>query len=260
MKPKGFSLLEMIGVMAVMAIMAGALAPSVFQLIEEGYQDAEEQSLKTIAQALERSISNRKVIPTQNVNDWSNVVADYASLPPQRVSANDKHFSRRMYADPMFFNTSNQNFAGYSQTQGLVVAPHSPRLMLVSSLIGNVSTNLTTHAQFSDVWEQTADAQIVESKTLKIERINLNSLFVRVVLTNASTQQTGFALEGATEGAIAANSSGVDGARSIYVLAGTHVVLNAAPYPGGTGLRQFIVRDQKSLRYELQGSAWTWVE
>ena len=31
----GFSLLEMIGVMAVMAILAGALAPSIFQMIEE---------------------------------------------------------------------------------------------------------------------------------------------------------------------------------------------------------------------------------
>ena len=48
----GFSLLELIGVMAVMAILAGALAPSVFQLIEEGYQTAERQSLKTIADAL----------------------------------------------------------------------------------------------------------------------------------------------------------------------------------------------------------------
>ena len=99
----GFSLLEMIGVMAVMAILAGALAPSIFQMIEEGYQGAEAQSIETVAQALQDYVQYTKTIPRDRVEDWTAAVADYAGLSPNRVRYNDKRFERRLYIDPDFF-------------------------------------------------------------------------------------------------------------------------------------------------------------
>ena len=72
MKPRalGFSLLEMIGVLSVMAILAGALAPSIFRMLEEAYQDAEEQSLASIADSLQDYIKRNQEIPTLANTDW----------------------------------------------------------------------------------------------------------------------------------------------------------------------------------------------
>lgn len=255
---KGFSLLEMIGVMAVMAIMAGALAPSVFQLIEEGYETAEQQSLQAISESLQKAIVKTQRIPTLAIADWSDMVAQYASLPPQRVVTNDKKFTRRLYADPMFFNASNQSFPGYTQTSGLASEPFSPRLMLVSSLTGSVNANLNSHDRFTDVWEQNVGALLLEDDKLMIERVNLAPLFVRVLLNNANTAQAGFELESGTENAVAAASGGVDGGRTVYVLRGTQIGLNASPYPGGATLRALIADRDFSLRYQLTGASWAW--
>jgi prepilin-type N-terminal cleavage/methylation domain-containing protein len=257
---KGFSLLEMIGVMAVMAIFAGALAPSVFQVIEEGYQGAEQQSLRSIGESLERYVRSSKSIPSLAAADWASAVADYASLAPQRVLTNEKQFARRLYADPQFFTTTNQAFTGYIQTQGLANAPNSPRLMVVSSLAGNITANLNTHERFTDVWEQTADALIVETKEVMIERVNLAPLFVRMVLNNANSAQTGYVLESGTEAAVAAASGGIDGSRTVYVIAGTRLGLNQSPFPGGATQRQLIVSADDSLRYQLNGSVWAWTD
>ncbi|XOV81644.1 MAG: type II secretion system protein [bacterium] len=255
---KGFSLLEMIGVMAVMAILAGALAPSVFQLIEEGYQTAEQQSLRAISDALQKSIVRNRQIPSTTLADWSAAVAQYASMPPVRITTNDKNHTRRLYADPMFFNATNQNFTGYTQTTGLASEPYSPRLMVVSSLTADISANLNTHDRFTDVWEQTADTLLVEDDDLMIQRINLAPLFVRVLLNNANAAQAGFVLENGVENAISAAAGGADGVRMVYVLRGTQIGLNSAPFPGGATQRRLIAHEDVSLRYQMAGASWAW--
>ncbi|MEM9622478.1 MAG: type II secretion system protein [Pseudomonadota bacterium] len=255
---QGFSLLELIGVMAVMAILAGALAPSVFQMLERGYQDAEKKSLAAIADSLSGYIRANKAIPDENINNWSTAVADFAALPPQRVTLNDKNFQRRLYVDPNFFTTANQVFPGYVQDLGLGSPPNSPRLMLISSLEGSVSPVLNTTARFGDVWQQSGSPVIVESDTVLIERINLAGWFNRVVLTNSAGSQAGFLVEAGTEGAVAAASGGVDGVRTVYVLTDSRLGLNVAPYPGGVTQRQLIVSRDVSLRYQTDGSSWFW--
>ena len=258
-KPAGFSLLEMIGVMAVMAILAGALAPSVFQMLEEGYQGAEAQSMETVAGALRDYVRYTKTIPAANADRWSEAVAEYAGLSPTRVRLNEKNYARRLYIDPDFFGgggTGGDPF--YTQDQGLAVLPVSPRAMFVSDLDSNVSANLNTAVRFDDVWNQTADALIVESKTVFVERINLAPLFKRVILSNANSGQTGYVLEAASEAAVAAASGGSDGVRTIFVMAGSRLSLRAAPFPGSTTQRQLIVSRDMSLRYETDGATWFW--
>ncbi len=255
-RPTGFSLLEMIGVMAVMAILAGALAPSVFRMLEESYQSAEATSLETLSEALEDYIKTQKSIPSSA--DWVAAVADYAALPPNRVELNEKNFARRIYFDPMFFTNSNSSFSGFSQTSGLSARPYSPRIIIASSLDGAVTANLNTHDRFSAVWDQVGTPLITESKTVFVERINLVSLFKRVLLSNEATSQTSFELEGGSESAVAAASGGVDGQREIYVISDTRLELNAAPYPGGTTLRQLLVRNDTSVRYQSDGVTWSW--
>ena len=257
----GFTLLEMIGVLAIIAVLAGALAPSVFQLIDEGFEAAEEQSLRTIGESLRGHIRQTHNIPTHFGSGWVNAVANYASLSTQSVANNNRNFARRYFVDPRFFTTlsSTYFFSGYTQTTGLAAPPVSPRVMVISNLDGNLGDSLNTPERFDDVWEQSAGAVYIESNRLLVERINLASEFVRVVLNNANTAQAGYQLEGGVEGAVAASSGSVDGSRIIYVLAGSRLTLNASPFPGASSLRQLIVSRQTSVRYQLEGSVWFWV-
>ena len=254
----GFSLLEMIGVMAVMAILAGAIAPAVFQMMEDAHETAERQNLDNLADALRQVVRNDRRIPSLTTSDWTTAIADYASLAPANVLQNEKNQNRRLYADPMFFTNTNQAFAGYTQTSGLNTRPYSPRMMLVSNLNGSVSANLNSHTRFTDVWEQTADALIVESDSVIVERINLASEFYEIVLSNSNTGQAGYVLDSGSEAAIAAALSGVDGSRTIFVLAGSRLALRAAPYPGGTTQRQILLTDSQNFRYQLDGGVWVW--
>lgn len=254
----GFSLLELIGVMAVMAILAGALAPAVFQMVQEARQTAETKSLAAISQSLAAAVQRDKTIPTANAADWSQSVSNYAAIAEQSVLTNENQFQRRLYFDPRFFQTSDQNFPGYTQTTGLASAPNSPRAMLVSSLDGEINENLNTQSRFNAVWDQTAGARITESKTVFVERLNLASLFKRVLLANASTNQVGYQLEGGAEAAIPAASGGIDGVRTLYVIRGTRLSLNVPPYPSSTPQRQLLVNEDVSVRYTTDGSTWYW--
>ena len=247
-----------IPVMAVMAILAGAIAPAVFQMMEDAYETAEAENLKHLGDALRQVVRNDKRIPSLTSSDWSVALADYASIAPANVLLNERNQNRRLYADPMFFTNSNQTFAGYSQTTGLSSRPYSPRLMLISNLDGSVSANLNSHTLFSDVWEQTSDAVLVESDSLLIERINLAPEFYEVVLSNANSAQAGYVLDAGAEGAIAAAVGGADGSRAVFVLSGTRLALRAAPYPGGTTQRQILLADNQNFRYQLDGGIWVW--
>lgn len=257
-RQRGFTLLELIGVMAVMAILAGALAPQVVRLINEGYRTAEAKSLGSIRDALTAYIETTQQVPAPATAAWTNAVAQFAAFPPDRVRLNERNFTRRLYADPNFFSAANVAFPGYQQTTGLAAPPFSPRLMVVSNLNGNVTANLNTGAAFEAVWAQNGSATLLESPDLFIERIHLASLFNRVLLTNAAGTQAGYQLESGPEGAIAAAAGGIDGTRTLYALTGTRLRLNAAPFPGGATLRQLIVERQLSLRYDDSSGTFGW--
>ncbi len=258
--PRGFTLLELIGVLAVMAILAGALAPNLITLLDEGYETAERDSLRTIADSLERSIRSTKTIPSALASEWSTSIAQFSSFSATRVLENDKGCARRLYIDPRFLTTTDQAFGSFAQDQGLGTPPVSPRMMLVSRLDGTLSTALSTHAQFEAVWEQTSAAALVESKKLLIQRIHLAPLFHRVILSNSNSQLVSYQLENQSEAAIAAANSVSDGTRTFYALTDTRLTLRAAPYPGGAVLLQRIIDSDTSLRYQFNGTNWVWVD
>ncbi|MEM7077055.1 MAG: prepilin-type N-terminal cleavage/methylation domain-containing protein [Pseudomonadota bacterium] len=180
----GFTLIEVIGVLAVLALIAAALAPNVVQMVDEGFYYGEQKSLDTLANGLEQHIGATKSIPT--TSNWHTAIADYAALPVGKITHNDKRYARRIYFDPRFFSTSDQNFSGYTQTDGLATAPNSPRIMIVSSMRGDVNTNLTSFGAFDAVWQQTSGAALTEGRDLLIQRINLASMFVKVSVEDGS--------------------------------------------------------------------------
>ena len=254
----GFTLIEVIGVLSIIAIMASVIAPSVFDDIKRARQDAETQNLELLAEHLVKFIHDAKRIPRRNVNDWTTAIATMGSLPRAKVEFNERDFRRAYYVDPRFFTTTDTPFPGYTQQTGLATPPISPRIMLVSVLTGNAPSAPTTSAAFNAIWDQSAGATVVEGADIKIERLNLRSLFQRIVLTNENTNQPGFQLEAGARSSIPAASGSGDGVVTRYVIRNTKVNLYTDPYPSGNLDEVFLVEEDKDYAFQLVGSNWVW--
>ncbi|MEM1263548.1 MAG: prepilin-type N-terminal cleavage/methylation domain-containing protein [Pseudomonadota bacterium] len=255
----GFTLLELIGVMAVLAILSAALAPAVFQAIDDAYAAAEDSNLERIGDDLIRYIRTTGVVPTRQTATMSTVLAAQSSLPEQKIATNERGFQRLFYFDPLFLSTPDSVWSGYAQTTGLGAAPLSPRLMIISDLGGNVATQPATSAAFNAIWNQSAGAAIVETDRVKIHRLNLSHLFHRILLTNENTSQAGYRLNLAAAQPVAAASGATDGVVSRYVIDGTEVTLFADPYPSGALATSRLVTANQSYLYTTNGTAWFWV-
>lgn len=257
-RQKGFTLMELIGVMAVLAILSAAMAPSVFELIDDAYAKQEQANLNALAEDLTTLLRTEQVLPSSNRAAWSSALAAISDLPVAKVLSNPRGHRRTLYFDPQFFTSSDSNFSGYSQTDGLSTQPPSPRAMFISDLNRNAPQPAMTSAVFNDIWDQAPGALVVESNDVKIARLNMSGEFHRVVLVNAATSQTGFSLENGTRSAIAANNGTTDGIVTRYVISGSQLELYGTPYPTGSLTTASVVSRAEGFRYVTNGTLWFW--
>lgn len=249
----GFTLIELIGVMAIAAILASALAPRVFDDIKRARQDQEAKTLAILRGNLESYILETKIIPAPATNVWSAAVAQMSALPLSSVSTNARGFRRGYYVDPRFFTSTDTGFTGYTQQAGLANPPVSPRIMLVSSQTANAPAAPTTNAAFSAIWDQTASATLREGPDIRIERLNLRGAFFRVILGNEHTIQAGYQLEGQVITPVASNAL-----LTRYVLGRTRVSLFQDPFPTGALDEVFVVDASHDYVYRSISSLWSW--
>lgn len=257
-RQQGFTLMELIGAMAIVAVLAAVLAPSITDGIDRAYGAAEEDNLRTLVGALEQEVLVNKRIPRQNTAEWTAAVAAYADLPLAQVTFNARGYQRALYVDPQFFSATETTFPGYLQTTGLDSRPFSPRLMLVSDLTRNAPNAPSTAAAFAAIWDQTAGATVLEGSKVKVERLNLAGHFHRVLLSNANAGQPAYALENGTTAPIPAAAAGVDGTLTRYVLRATRLAVFFAPYPSGGINTSTLVNGDLSLHYATDGTSWFW--
>jgi len=250
---RGFSLLEMIAVLAVMSIMAGTIAPNVIDGIDRAISSAEEANLDALASDLVKYIERSKTIPTDQPSSWSTAIAAYSDVPQAQILENSKHYKRVLYVDPNFFTSSNKRFRGYSQTTGLTTEPVSPRMMLVSMLKGKVPRAPKTAAKFDAIWNQTNKTTVVESNDVLIKRINLSSKFHRFILTNQYTSQVGYRIENGAQLAVPASKNGADGVLTRYIISDSRIQLYGETYPAGKLLTTMLVN--ASATYQFTSNA-----
>ena len=256
----GFSLMELIAVMAIIAILAGTLAPNVFDAIRRARADAEIENLASIVKSIELSVLQNKTIPTSTTSSWVSAVENSSDFSAQDIEFNSLNFRRRLIFDPRFFSTSDSVFPGLNQNQGLANLPNSPRALLVSDMTVNVANIPNTAAEFNAVWNQTAGADLIESSDLKIQRINFSSKFHRVIISNQHVNQPFYQLEIGTTTAIPAAVGGSDGSITRFVLQDTKISLYAEPFPAGGKQLVHIVKSDWSIRYQTDGATWSWKE
>ena len=217
-REQGFSLLEMIGVMAVIAIMATLVMPSIIQQMKAAAAEQESVALQRFAQGFKDHVLRSKQIPDET--DWAEVIATELGLQTDEVSVSGSHTARVYLIDPALRIGAANGTLPYTQTNsGSLVEPASSswRLMIVSSLDPGrpipVASGVCDADSFNNLWNA-ADGAVPagwpgswlnHGAELKIQRINLASLFKRLILTNCDSPSSGiFAMDDSIPGSIPA--------------------------------------------------------
>ncbi|MGR3178399.1 MAG: type II secretion system protein [Candidatus Anammoxibacter sp.] len=199
---RGFTLIEMIGVLAIMSIMAAIIAPNVIKQMQRARQDAEDEVLNRLAESFEDYVLENRIIPQSgfgDTGDWSINIAKQADLARNDIYKNDFGCDRRYWFDPStnldgltddsdaYNQNTTPNISG-SSTASTASPPKNPRAMIISDMTPGCTNGIdpatvphTPDSNFSSTWDQELPA-LTEGDTLKIKRINLSRLFETVTL------------------------------------------------------------------------------
>ncbi|MDQ6965050.1 MAG: type II secretion system protein, partial [Mariprofundales bacterium] len=101
----GFTLIEIIGVLAVMSILAATIAPSAIQMITSSKQTAEDSALIAINDSLRLFVQRNKKVP--NETTWSSDLATLLNTSPTKVATNGNSGERIYLYPDNFIATGN---------------------------------------------------------------------------------------------------------------------------------------------------------
>ncbi|MDQ8203040.1 type II secretion system protein [Pelagicoccus sp. SDUM812003] len=179
---QGFTLLEMIGVMAIIGILATALMPNAIRAIDRAAVKVEQDTMAELGQSLRGFLIENEALPS--LSTWPAALADFCDLGAGAVSVNPRHNARVLIYDP-------------------ASAP-APRAILLSCMRAGLSLpsagNINSAARFQALWD-TAHGEVPSTASwngwnawnnvdraadsLVIERINLRSVYLEQLKTCA---------------------------------------------------------------------------
>lgn len=248
---KAFSLIEVIGVLAIIAIAAAVLLPNMVKRVDIAAANAEAQTLKNMSEALKLYIKRNWYIPSHtNIAD---VIAVQMGWDKGSVITNDRRISRVFLIDPGL-RIANSSLPYKQTVSGSTNRPLNARIMIISSLFDTLpvsSGNSISSNDFNTIWN-TPDGQVPSiwsnwrgyryGDLLKIQRINLEPLFKRVTF-NKSANVASMSFGVATNYDI----SGVDKTNMTSSTFSTYYINNSIVYLYSTNglldLRQVIESD-----------------
>jgi type II secretory pathway pseudopilin PulG len=194
---RGWSLIEIVGVLTVIAILAAVLLPSLIRQLDKAAIDQEVSTLKSFADALQQGIQSSRYIP--GTNDWATSIAANLGVSSSAVLQNPRQQNRAFLIDPSgLFGTLP---LPYAQTNTGTVSPVNARLIIVSSLGTTlpVATGTPNATVFSNLWNWVDatpltfapfDTWAGSPSDLIVQRINLSPLFFHLILTTYGSTQT----------------------------------------------------------------------
>src|SRR2546423_5291014 len=94
----GWTAIEMIAVLSVIAILAAAVVPTIIRRVDRAAWTSETANLTSIADAFIQSVVRTKTIP--NYTDWPAAIAVQASMPVSAVTINPRRYPRAFLVDP----------------------------------------------------------------------------------------------------------------------------------------------------------------
>lgn len=99
-----FSLIELIGVLAIIAIMAGVIVPNALKSLDRAAVRAEAENLAALGEQLKLYVRDKGALPTtavpSAVPNWTTQLAAYADLNPSDLWINRRQNTRMFVSDP----------------------------------------------------------------------------------------------------------------------------------------------------------------
>ena len=139
---RGFTLVEMIGVLAILAILGSFIAPNVIKQMRVAGRNAEDQQLNTIAEGITLYIRQNRSFPP----NLAALSPDYIPVAVGQVTNNANGFLRYFFIQP--------NVSGYSNATGLApTALADARFLLITDLTQNANPTIVTDGDFETWWD-----------------------------------------------------------------------------------------------------------
>lgn len=209
----GFSLIEMIGVMAIMAISIAMLLPVLTQGTDSALASQETALMQSFSTALQLNIQRNHVIP--NVTNWVSIVATELGMNSNAVALTSRGQQRWLLVDSNGF--SNFPPLPYVETSSGITNPFAngvvPRFILISSLGANlptvVSNSYPLETDFMALWtNQPGNVPNTlpwinptwpgHPTDLTIQRLDLAYIFAHLVLNNLDPTNASYSINGST--------------------------------------------------------------
>ncbi|GJL65881.1 MAG: hypothetical protein NPIRA05_08520 [Nitrospirales bacterium] len=240
-KESGFALIAMMGVLAIIVIMATVLVPNMVTSVNTQANEAEMDILASIGKSSETYLRSTRT--------WASSLASHAGYSPLdsgQLQRNDRLFPRYYALHP--------NMSGFSNGTGLTEAELvDARFLLISDRGVDVNPTITNAAEFESWWETAADLDDDKDKDkdadastsdLHIYHGNLANTFLRVNLT-ATEDGGSFQLDGTTTN----SGGGLLADYTRYHLPGTMLSLDEADTYGTPEL-QFVLTGNVSYQFD----------
>lgn len=172
---RAFTLIELIGVLAIIAIMASVLAPNMLRSLDRAAVRAEYETARQLGSQVELHLRDRGALPAAGT--WTADIAAYSDLAAIDIQRN-KRLNNRL----LVYDTSSTPF---------------PRALLLSSMRAglNLPNAATVSANFQTIW-QTADEAVPSTLNwagwnavansgdyLVIERMNFRPIYLEELQT-----------------------------------------------------------------------------
>ena len=221
---RGFSLIELIGVMAVMGILASMTVPPILRQIRQAQSGNEEANLNEVARAIVEGIRAEGRIPDPSVtalssNGWIGVASNYSSLGTSAlllVYPNNTNTQRRFYLSGNFeawligngFQTPSAGWPANNlpaETQFMLVSSSREDLALPTPLnaadfdrlkawnksyVGGFIQVPDLSTPFGPLWQPSADPTKDLGQYLHVKTVDLKPLFCLVQLEDSQSPPT----------------------------------------------------------------------
>jgi Tfp pilus assembly protein PilE len=164
---EGFSLIAIIGVLAVITIGLSLVTPSLVQILDRHHQETELLQLRRIADGILTYLEQNKAFPPSLIS----LSPDYLPFPSTQLTQNERGYTRYFFVHP--------NISGFDDATGLSTSElPDARVLLISNLTRDESPTITNATEFETWWATDQST----TPGLHIHRNNVGFLFHQLTI------------------------------------------------------------------------------
>jgi len=203
----GFSLIELLAVLAVMVVLALAIAPAFINRFNLESRQEESRKLGGIALGAQKLIRREGYVP--HATNFNTTVAGHAGLTAAEIQQNARKVSRVVVSDAAALVGPFPG-GGVPYQQGIYgsIRPQNLRTMVISSVGEPLPSSLASgpmdSATFNAIWD--TEPNVIPAgwtwnglgDDLRIQRINWETEFVELSLNNVGPQVGRYMFDSAT--------------------------------------------------------------